>query len=93
MSVCVCPSLHSHTTARTPDRIKLHGGMVGVPSRCALLDRFAIGARVSLLRQHSAEREMSARACGHSMPGNVFVPAPQPDDGDVLPTILLLHPS
>ena len=34
--------------------------MVGVPSSCALLGGFAIGARVSLLLQHSAEREMSA---------------------------------
>jgi len=31
-----------------------------VPSSCALLGGFAIGARVSLLRQYSAEREMSA---------------------------------
>ena len=30
---------------------------------------FAIGARISLLRQHSAEREMSASACTRSMPG------------------------
>ena len=37
--------------------------MVGVPSSCALLGGFAIGAWVSLLRQHSAEREMSASAC------------------------------
>jgi len=28
-----------------------------------------IGARVSFLRQHSAEREMSASACTRSMPG------------------------
>jgi len=34
-----------------------------VPPSCALLGGFAIGARVSLLRQHSAEREMSASAC------------------------------
>ena len=33
-----------------------------MPSSCALLGGFAIGARVSLLRQHSAEREMSASA-------------------------------
>jgi len=43
--------------------------MVGVPSSCALLDGFAIGSRVSLLCQHSAEREMSASACTRSMPG------------------------
>jgi len=30
---------------------------------------FAIGAWVSLLRQHSAERKMSASACTRSMPG------------------------
>jgi len=29
------------------------GEMVGVPSSCALLGGFAIGARVSLLRQHT----------------------------------------
>jgi len=44
-------------------------GIQGVPSSCALLGRFAIGARVSLLWQHSAEREMSASACTRSMPG------------------------
>jgi len=32
------------------------------------LSGFAIGARVSLLWQHSAEREMSASACTRSMP-------------------------
>ena len=46
-SVCLslCLSL-SHTTARTQTQL---GGMVGVPSSCALLGGFAIGARVSLL--------------------------------------------
>jgi len=34
----------------------------GVPSSCALLGRFACGARVSLLWQHSAECEMLANA-------------------------------
>jgi len=33
------------------------------------LGGFAIGAQVSLLWQHSAEREMSASACTCSMPG------------------------
>jgi len=47
-------------------------GMVGVPSSCALLGEFAIGAWVLLLRQHSTERKMSASACTRSMPG--FVP-------------------
>ena len=42
----VCPSPHSHTT--TQIRMQL-GGMVGVPSSCALLGGFAIGARVSLV--------------------------------------------
>jgi len=45
-------------------------GMVGVPSSCALLGRFAISARVSLLWQHSAKREISATACTHSIPGS-----------------------
>jgi len=63
--VSVCPSPHSHTTARS--RIEV-GGMVGVPSSSALLGGFAIGARVSLL-WHSAERKMSASACTRSMPG------------------------
>ena len=40
-----------------------------MPSSCALLGGFAIGARVSLLWQHNAEREMSASACIRSMPG------------------------
>jgi len=39
-----------------------------VPYGCALSDGFVIGARVSLLRQHSAERKMSASACTRSMP-------------------------
>jgi len=36
--------------------------LYGVLFSCALLGGFAIGARVSLLCQHSAEREMSATA-------------------------------
>ena len=40
-----------------------------MPSSCALSGRLAIGARASLLWQHSAEREMSASACTRSMPG------------------------
>ena len=44
--LCVCPSLLSHTTAW----IRMYvGGMVGVPSSCALLGGFVISARVSLL--------------------------------------------
>ena len=65
--LCVCLSFavfpHYHTD---PD---VTCGMVGVPSSCALLGGFVIGARVSLLSQHSGEREMSASACTHSMPG------------------------
>jgi len=45
-----------------------------MPSGCALLGGFAVGARVSLLRQHSAEREISASACTRCMPGIIFVP-------------------
>jgi len=59
--MCVCPSPHvtfphSHTIARTRMYVE---GMVWVSSSCALLGEFAIGAQVSLLWQHSAEREMS----------------------------------
>jgi len=46
LCVCVAPSLLSHTTARIQMYV---GGMVGVPSSCALLGGFAISARVSLL--------------------------------------------
>ena len=42
-------------------------------SSCALLGGFAIGERVSLLRQHSAAREMSASACIRSMPGSPWL--------------------
>jgi len=45
------------------------GEWYGVPSSCALLGGFAIGAQVSLLRQHSAKRELSGNACTRSMPG------------------------
>jgi len=46
------------------------GEWQGLPSSCALLGGVAIGARVSLLWQHSAEREMSASACIRYMPGS-----------------------
>jgi len=48
LCVClsVCPSPHSDTTAHTWMQL---GGMVGVPSSCAALGRFAIGAWVLLL--------------------------------------------
>jgi len=43
-----------------------------VPSSGALFGGFAIGARVSLIWQHSTEREMSASSCTRSMPGLNF---------------------
>ena len=49
-------------------------GMAGLPLSCALLGGFAICALVSLLWQHSAEREMSASACTHSVPGLIYRP-------------------
>jgi len=51
--LCVCPSPHSHTTART--RMYL-AGMVW---DATLLGGFAIGARFSLLRQHTRTRNVS----------------------------------
>jgi len=61
-------------------------GMVGVPSSCALLGRFTIGARVFrccdnihvckriafTANAYSAEREMSVSACTHSVAGIYF---------------------
>jgi len=44
--------------------------MIGVPPSCALLGGFAIGTRLSLLYDNSAEREMSASACTRSVPGS-----------------------
>ena len=68
--LCVCLSLAAfHTIART---WMLLGGMVGGALYCALLGGFAIGARVSLLWQHSAEREMYASACTRSVPALFF---------------------
>jgi len=66
LCVSVCLSPRSHTTARTGCKL---GEWKGVPPICAQLGIFAIDARVSLLWQHSAEREMSAIACTRSMPG------------------------
>ena len=70
--LCVCLSL----CLSVPRRIStlLHGPGCNLGewygmSR-ALLGGFAIGARVSLLRQHSAEREMSASACTCCVPGS-----------------------
>ena len=53
--ICVCLSvclqLHAYTIART--RMYL-GGVIGNTPSCALLDEFAIGARVVLQWQHNA---------------------------------------
>ena len=43
-----------------------------MPPSWAVLGVYAIDARVSLLGQHSAEREMSACACTRCMPGLSF---------------------
>jgi len=73
VGVSVCASVGPSPVATFP--LLLHGPgcnleeWQGVPSSCALLGGLAIGARVSLLRQHSAEREMPASACTRSMPG------------------------
>jgi len=65
--LCVCLSLAACPHYCTDPGVSW--GMVWLPSSCALLGRFAIGARVLLLWQHSAECEMSTRACTRSMPG------------------------
>ena len=53
---------------RIPLLLRVPGCNLGCPL-CALLGGFAIDARVSVLWQHGAEREMSASACTRSMPG------------------------
>ena len=52
---CVCVSVSLSLTAFPHYCMDsdITWGMVGVPPSCALLGRFAIGARVSLLWQHS----------------------------------------
>jgi len=66
MSVCL-PVLAAFPQYCTdPD---ISWGMVWVPCSCALLGALAIGTWISLLWQHSAEREMSPSACSRSMPG------------------------
>jgi len=55
----------SHARLSVPRRIPPGCKSVewyGVSCSCALLGGFAIGARVSLLQQHSVEHEMSAGA-------------------------------
>jgi len=59
LRVCVCPSPHSHT-CMDPD-VSWENGCP-LPCSCALFGGFAIGAWVLLLRQHTAECEMSASA-------------------------------
>jgi len=67
VSVSICLSVAAFPHYCTdPD---VTWGMVGVSPSCVLLGEFAIGARVSLPWQHSAEREMSASASTWSMPG------------------------
>ena len=82
VSVCLCICLSLTAFPHYCMDPEVIGEMVGVPSSCALLGGFAIGARVSLLWQHTlctlialctsnecgAEREMSASACTRSMP-------------------------
>ena len=58
--VCVCLFFAAFWHYCTDPDVNWLGGMVGVPSSCALLGGITIGAWVSLLREHSAEREMSA---------------------------------
>jgi len=78
--VSVCLSIAAFSQYFTdPD---VTWGMVGVPSSCALLGGFAIGARVSLLWQHSTEREMSASACTRSLPAFCCLNNDDDDDDD-----------
>jgi len=77
----ICLSLATFTRYCTdPD---VTWGMVGVLPSCALFGRFAIGARVSLLWQHSAAQicswciwqhssEYSECSCTRSMPVIIF---------------------
>jgi len=57
--LCICLSLVAFPHYCTDPDVTWGNG-TGVPSSCALLGGCAIGAWVSLLWQHSAEREMSA---------------------------------
>ena len=72
VTLCVCLSLAAFPRCKYSGVIWGNVSGLGVPSSHALLGGFAIGARVSLLRQHSAEREMSASACTRSMPGFIL---------------------
>jgi len=66
--LCVCLSLAAFPHyCMDPDVTWRNVG--GVPSSCALLRGFAVGALVSLLCQLSAESEMSTSACTRFVPG------------------------
>jgi len=70
VSVCMCVGLSVPHHVLT----QLHGPGCNLRNsrECPLVVHFWVyftGARVSLLWQQSAEREMSASACTHSMPG------------------------
>ena len=76
--LCVCLSLGAFAHYCTDPDVTCGNGIgmpstIGVPSSCTLWGRFAIGAQVSLLLQHSAEREISASASTRSVPGYVFI--------------------
>jgi len=71
--LCVCVTVHRRMSTLLHGAGCHLGEWYEVPSSCALLGGFAIGARVSLPWQHSAGREMSASACTRSMPGFVLI--------------------
>ena len=69
VSVCVSARLSLAAFPHySTDPDETWGDGTGVP---ALLGGFVIGVRVSLLRKHSAECEMSASACTRSMDGSI----------------------
>ena len=68
--LCLSVPRHISTLLHGPG-CKLRECYGWVPSSYGLLGGFATGARVSLLRSHSSELEMSASACTRSVPGYV----------------------
>jgi len=66
LCVCVCVSVCLSVGRRTPTLLHGQDATYRNGRGCPLLGGFAIGARVSLLRQHSTEREISASACTRS---------------------------
>jgi len=58
--LCVCLSFVAFPHYCTDLDVTCGKGR-GVPSSCALLGGFAIGTRVSLLRQHNVKCKMSSR--------------------------------